>query len=350
MILKTFRSIADAKSTDILKLDDISKLRIYAVLLTTLFLLINWYLGHIFIPDNSTTELQRRDLGAACALPIISGFLLFLLPSLHTKAQVSVMQSALTSNSSIKLARLYARHISTIPRALFTRALFIGIGIALSYMLAQGLLYQSDLSINQNLLRIPIIAQACTFWSTIIWVMLSLISITILMTRFTSCHLRIELFHIEDLIPLANSVFWNTVICAVGLALSPIFWLGGQVPKLDLFIVFTLLIIITFLLFFPILRVRRIVRKKKSMALDRIRTALKQAVHESETDKRRLTDSQDRLVMMNNLVGMREEINRTKEWPLDMPIMARFFLIVIFPPLTWAGASIVDWLVKQVFV
>jgi hypothetical protein len=332
------------------KLDDISNLRIYAVLLTAIFLLINWYLGHIFIPDDSTSELQRRDLGAALALPIISGFLLFLLPTLDSKAQDSVLQSALTSNSSIKLARLYASHISHIPRMLFTQAFVIGIGIAVSYMVSQDLLFQSNLSINQNLLRVPIIVQACILWCTIIWVMLSLISITLLMTRFTKCHLHIELFHIEDLIPLANSVFWNTFICAVGLALSPIFWLGGEVPKLDLLIVLVLLLMTTFLLFFPIFRVKRIVKMKKTMALERIRTALKQAVHESETDKRRLTDSQDRLVMMNNLVSMRGEINRTKEWPLDMPIITRFLLIVIFPPLTWAGASIVDWFVKQVFV
>jgi hypothetical protein len=103
-----------------------------------------------------------------------------------------------------------------------------------------------------------------------------------------------------------------------------------------------------YLLFFPIFKVRRIVSHRKQLALERIRDALKSATQSDELLKRRLTDSPKRLEEINNLVGVREEITRTKEWPISMPVGIRVVLVVLIPPISWISASIVDWLVLQI--
>jgi len=102
------------------------------------------------------------------------------------------------------------------------------------------------------------------------------------------------------------------------------------------------------LLLFPIFRVRHIVSKKKQLALERIRDALKSATRSDDVAKRRLTDSAKRLEEINNLVGVRKEISRTKEWPISLPVGVRLVLIVLVPPVSWVGASLVDWLVLQI--
>jgi len=102
-----------------------------------------------------------------------------------------------------------------------------------------------------------------------------------------------------------------------------------------------------YLLFFPIFKVREAVVMRKQLALERIRDALKSATKSDDLKKRRLTDSVKRLEEINNLVGVREEISRTREWPITMPLGIRVLLIVLVPPISWVGASLVEWLVER---
>jgi hypothetical protein len=103
-----------------------------------------------------------------------------------------------------------------------------------------------------------------------------------------------------------------------------------------------------YLLFFPIVKVKHIVSQRKRLALERIRDALKSATQSDERLKRRLTDSPKRLEEINNLVGVREEIARTKEWPISLPVGIRVVLVVLIPPISWVSASLVDWIVLQI--
>ena len=218
---------------------------------------------------------------------------------------------------------------------------------ALAYLAVEGLLYFDHLSVLDNLKRTPLIIQSVYFWIAVILVISSLVRITLLLTKYATRDLRIELFHIEELMPLADSVLWNTVSVSVALTLSPIFWLGREIPALDVSLILTVLLVTLYLLLFPIFRVRQIVSKRKKLALERIRDAFKSATKSDDMAKRRLTDSAKRLEEINNLVGVRKEITRTKEWPISLPVGVRLVLIVLVPPVSWVGASLVDWLVLQ---
>lgn len=322
--------------------------RYYSPLVTLIFLAVNTLCGLIFMPDSSTTPEQYRDIGAALALPVISGFCFFFLPILGRKAQVSVLQSARLSGSSMRHARVYAHQIGRVPLLSIRLAVFAGSVSALAYLAVEGLLYFDHLSVLDNLKRTPLIIQSIYFWIAVILVISSLVRITLLLTKYATRDLRIELFHIEELMPLADSVLWNTVAVSVALTLSPLFWLGREIPTLDISLILTVLAVTLYLLLFPIFRVRHIVSKRKKLALERIRDALKSATRSDDKAKRRLTDSTKRLEEINNLVGVRKEITRTKEWPISVPVGVRLVLIVLVPPISWVGASLVDWMVLKI--
>jgi hypothetical protein len=320
----------------------------FAPLVTVSLLILNVIMGYIFIPDSATTPEQYRDMGGALALPLISGFCLFFLPVLGRKAQASILKAAELSGSSMRHARVYARHIERAPLRNLRLALLVGTTIAIAYLATAGLLYIDSIDTTANLKRIPLLLQSIYFWVAIILLLSSLSRITVLLTRFATNDLRIELFHIEELVPLANTVLWNTVSISAGLALTPILWLGREVPKLDIPLVMGVMAVTLYLLFFPIVKVRQAVLERKQLALERIRDALKSATRSDDQKRRRLTDSVKRLEEINNLVGVREEISRTREWPITVPVGIRVALIVLVPPISWIGASLIDWLVQQV--
>jgi len=322
--------------------------RYYAPLVTLSLLVLNVLCGYIFMPDSSTTPEQYRDIGAALAFPVISGFCFLFLPILGRKAQASILQSARLSGSSMRHAIVYAQHVNRVPRLSFRFAAIAGATLAISYMALEDLLYASHIDMLGNLKRLPLFLESIYFFVAVILLITSLVRITVLLTRFATRGMRIELFHIEELVPLADAVLWNTISISMTMALAPIFWLGRTIPSLDISLVTAVLAVTLYLLFFPLFKVRYIVSQRKQLALERIRDALKSATKSDDLLKRRLTDSAKRLEEINNLVGVREEITRTKEWPITVPVGIRVALFVLIPPVSWASASIVDWVVLQI--
>jgi hypothetical protein len=322
--------------------------RYYSPLMTFFFLVLNGLCGHIFMPDSVTTPEQYRDLGAALAFPLISGLCFSFLPVLSRRAQASILEAALLTGSSMRNAEVCAQHVSRVPRLSFRFAAIAGSTIAISYMAIEGLLYDSQIDMLGNLNRAPLAIQSIYFFVAVILLSTTLVRITVLLTRFATRDLRIELFYIEELMPLADAVLWNTISISAALTLSPIFWLGRAIPVLDISLVLAVLAVTLYLLFFPIFKVRHIVSQRKQLALERIRDALKSATHSDELLNRRLTDSPKRLEEINNLVGVREEIARTKEFPISLPVGIRALLVVLIPPVSWVSASIVDWVVLQI--
>ena len=322
----------------------------FAPVVTLLFLAVNLVLGHIFMPDASTTPEQYRDLGGALALPLISGLSIFFLPVLAGKAQSSILRSAALSDSSNRHARVYAHHVGQVPLLSARIACFSGFLVAFMYMAWEGLLYSSDLSLRDNMMRLSLCIQAVYFWVAVIWILVSLVRITLLLTQFATRYLSIELFHIDELVPLADSVLWNALAVSAGITLAPIFWLGRSIPALDIVLVMAVLLVILYLLFFPILRVKRIVSAKKELALRRISDALKSATRSENQSKRRLTDSSKRMEDINNLVGVRRELTETKEWPITLPVGIRLVLLVLTPLASMVGATLVEQMVQEFIV
>ena len=321
--------------------------RWYAPLVTLFFLLLNLACGLIVMPDATTTVEQYRDVGAALALPLISGVCIFFLPVVCRKASHAILESSRLSGSSMCQAQLHAGRIGVVPPESIYLAIVAGLVVAVSYLALEGLLYFADRDILYNLKRMPLVIESIYFWFAVMLLITTLVRITILLTRFATRDLRIELFQIEELVPLSNSVLWNVGAISAGLALMPIFWLGRAIPALDIPLMLAVVTVTLYILLYPVFQVRKIVLRKKRLALERIRETFKSATRSDDQQKRRLTDSAKRLEEINNLVGVRKEIARTKEWPISIPVGIRVAFFVVVPPLSWVAASLVDWLVTQ---
>ena len=322
--------------------------RRYALLVTLFFLVLNLFCGLIVMPGDATSAEQYRDVGAALALPLISGVCIFFLPIVSRKASQAILESSRLSGSSMQQAHLHADRVGIVTPESIYLAIAAGLVIALSYLALEDLLYFADMDLLDNMKRFPLVIESVYFWFAVILLITTLVRITILLTRFATRDLRIELFQIEELVPLSNSVLWNVGALSAGLALMPIFWLGRAIPALDIPLMLVVLTVTLYLLLYPVFQVRKIVLRKKKLALERIREAFKSATRSDDQQKRRLTDSAKRLEEINNLVGVRKEIGRTKEWPISIPVGMRVAFFVVVPPLSWVAASLVDWLVTQI--
>jgi hypothetical protein len=53
---------------------------------------------------------------------------------------------------------------------------------------------------------------------------------------------------------------------------------------------------------------------------------------------------------MNALLERRDKIQRSRNWPMDLSMGARFMLYVLIPPLAWTGAALVEVLLDSLLV
>lgn len=319
-----------------------------AICCTTLLLVVNWIFGFIFVPNASSSYVEIRDAGAAIALPIIGGHFLFFLPYLNKKAQTSILQTAALSNSSLRYARIYAKLISQVPSKFVPIASVIGLIMSIGYLLSEGLIVIDGLSTQESFRRLILLVQTFYMYGAISLCTFSLVNITILVSRYATRHLRVELFHVDELAPLANSFLSNTMIAAMGLCLAPIFWLGREIPTTDIFIILMLIPVVFFLCFYPFFKIHRLVVEKKLIELDRIESELDSVVSEG-TVMGSSKLSADRRHRISGLEKFRDSITYSKEWPIDSTFVVGAILATILPLFTWLVASMVDELIRLLF-
>lgn len=320
---------------------------LFSLSLTVFFLMLNWLAGHIFLPNSQTSEAQYRDLGAAFAIPVIGGFCMSFLPVLKEKAQTSVLESSVLSGSSLRYAELYIGYIGRIPRTSLKNATICSVLISVTYMWIEDLFYVDGFDLLANLKRWVLILETFYLWGAVFLCIISVYRMVLLIIRFIDKHLKVELFYIEELIPLAKTVIWNTVFFSIALSLTPLFWVGRKAPVTDLVLIMGFLFLLLILLFFPIFRVRNIITKKKNQALERVKTSLKIALKPGKGDHRRLTDDSQKLTVINNLIVVRDEISHAKEWPLNIPIALKFLGVILIPPMTWLADKILSPYVEK---
>lgn len=318
--------------------------RIGFVTYALVFLILNWSLGIIVNPHGEMLPLQRRDIGAALALPVIGAFCLFMLPIIVSRAKVATLQSAVATQSSLLFARVYAKKIQRLPAKLLPTSAVLGTIVVMSYFYAEGLFYLPELSFLENSKRFPLLFQTLVMWTSVVWGILLIYNVTRILTRYLTKHLNVNVFSAEGLFPIANTIFWNALFFCFGVALAPLFWLGEAPPLIDFIMTMTVLIILINLMFYPLMRAHQIIVKKKGQALALHHKATRYMSMSAEDLQHYLSIYQPS-INKDTAVSVTEEIIAAREWPVNIHLAIRFCCLLALPVMTWLWATILNFIV-----
>ncbi len=320
--------------------------QLLAAATTPCLLMINFASGVIVSPHSVSHPIVYRDIGAALALPCVGGFCFFVLPIVLRKARLAILGTALSTNSDHAVATEYADKISALPRRHAPWSVALASIIMFVYFTTEGLFYVSELGFEANIKRFPLIFQAVFMWTAIVMGIAIVFRITTLVADYVEMHLKVELFSAEELFPIANTVFWNVLFFAFGLSLVPLFWLGGEPVLKDFVMAMIVFLIMTNLMFYPLLRVRSIIIARKAEALDAFRQAKNYArtsPHQSAGIKELGLEGVTKLRSAN----VKDEIVKAREWPVSLHLAIRFGLILLLPAVSWAGSFLLARLVEM---
>ncbi|MFC6439534.1 hypothetical protein [Bowmanella sp. JS7-9] len=318
-----------------------------AIAFIALFLMTNWLLGLLAFNSVPYDSVQAKDAGAALAFPIISGFMIFsfqfCLRSLansisllsHTKVRKQKIEYRLWLFFEQKIKR-------NIPQLLTLSAFLTS-----SYLIANGLVFSNDNEGGIEVLRLYLFVQCFFFWLMLCTLIYTLYFSTRTLLHYINFRVRIRLFQLEMLTPALKTGWINFVVTSLVISLQPLFWIHSSPPNIDMFFIIFALISSLFFFGYPVININRTMSNKKSMAVQRINSAIDEALHSGPKQYRRLVDNDQKLQYVSDLLTVRQEILETKTWLLDFPFMIRIGLLIFIPAFSWIASSIIDNLVKS---
>ncbi len=148
-----------------------------------------------------------------------------------------------------------------------------------------------------------------------------------------------DLFQLQRLRPLAHSGLIDVVSYAGALALIPLQSLDAEFRWYNY--QFALLVVIPaaiFVVIWPLRSIHRRILSQKQHLLAEVEAAI------SEVGPAR---SEAQILRLESLLSHRDRIREERSWPIDTPLLSRFALYVVIPPLAWVGAALVEMVVAR---
>ena len=296
--------------------------------------------GSLNFPGASATDEQMRPFAGAIAMPTIIAYLWYALISIHDTAVDSFNQ--LAENIPEEQQKTKKK------RFLQTAIRNTAISIALSLLATFSYLYSEDLlAFDGNIVSITMNLMAIPFWFFIFFFIVHTVSLNNIATQEYLTKDSIDIMGIEKLAPVSKFVVNNTVKAAIIFVLIPLFWIGRQIPKIDIILTCLLLLGITFYLFMPVFKAQRIIAHKKAMAIQRIYKKLNDTMEENICGGRRITDNPRTLRRIACLIAAKTEIAKVREWPVDVPQSLKVIAVTAAAPLSMVAGSLVDYALSQ---
>ena len=252
------------------------------------------------------------------------------------KRAINQFSLALDENSIFEKHKTIEKLISTSIKSLKFSVL-LGILTTGSYVTFEGLLSNSPepLSIYLTITAVP-------FWIACWLLILQLYTITHHIIDDIIKRQALDLFGLKTLLPLSDQFISFIIVAAILFALSPVFWIGRQVPLLDILLLAAVFTFLCIFFFRPILNIQNRMYHKKKLAVTRINLSIKDLLHFKQEGNRRLTDDPTRLRKLSALINAKSEITNTSEWAVSFPQQIRGALIVVSIPLSWVAASVIE--------
>ena len=310
---------------------------------------VNYLFGFISFEYPRQSPLAR-DAGAAFVLPILTALLWWgqLVSTSFAIKALSHVASHRRRRNTKKLEKIFENIIDTNLKKFRVTILFCAIFIAFNYLYWEGLFAPIENQNHQGQYRYILFVQALPFWFCLINFILALIVVFQLTKIYTIKYLRVRLFEIEEFSPLCNVVMVNFLFSFLTISTYGINGLFIEIPNIDKYVVLIGCLVLAFFLFFPIFIIRKVIKERKEMMLERINHSLNEQMltNTDGSSYRRLVDDDIRLQFISDLLIVRKEVNQAPLWPMSVPFTVKMMLILMLPIVSWMGAGLVSQLLK----
>lgn len=297
-----------------------------------------------FTYNGNDYELYIRMRNAAIGMPLFTIYIWLA----HTFIFFSVKRAidkftlALDENSTFDKPKATAKLTRTSIRNLKFSVL-LGIMTTGAYNLYENLMPNSP-----ETLQMYLIVSAIPFWIALWLIILQLYTITHHIINEIIKSQSLDLFGLKTLLPLSDQFISFIIVAAILFALTPVFWIGKQVPLLDMLLMAVIFIFLCVFFLRPIMNIQNRMYHKKKLAVTRINQSIQHLLHNRERGNRRLTDDPQRLRQLSALICAKCDITNTSEWAISMPQQIRGIVIVVSIPLSWVAASMIETAISKI--
>lgn len=187
---------------------------------------------------------------------------------------------------------------------------------------------------------------ALSVWVVMTTVTSMLVQQTTLFARLGKTHARVSLLNSRKLLPFARVSIISSLSIIGALALFPLIsvdsglnfsqTLPGAIATLGP------LLVIFIIPVWPIHRRLATLKEQELAALDN-------KIADAHDESGRIDHETETLQNITPLLNYRQEIARVSTWPFDGGAMTRLAFYLIIPPLTWAGAALIEQLIDSSF-
>lgn len=328
-----------------MKIKVIKKALLHFYLLPVLVGLVIFLLGFplgVFDLPNSPSEKDIRFFNAGIAVPIIvTSYWLGIrysyykaLLCLYRFARISDRRSAVLKVSEI-IENKRKRNLKI--------SVIVGIFMATFYLSYEGLLANDfdTVTVYMNIIALP-------FWTVLCMALLQLITITQTVIQHFLTLQKIQLFDIKKLMPISDLVIVNILITALLASVIPLFWMGKNIPDIDIIIGLFIFIGFAVFQFLPVIRVQQMVANNKALAIQRINLQYENQFTTKEIGSLSLIHDSEKLRQLSALINAKQEIASSSEWPLDISQGAKALLLSLSVPLSWAIGSLIETAISNI--
>ena len=156
--------------------------------------------------------------------------------------------------------------------------------------------------------------------------------------------IRLNLLHIDGLLPFSRIGVCYSLLWSGSLALTPLFYLYGQFEPMNMVLALILIgMMMVLSVVLPLLPARLLIIALKQREL----AALSQALR---GDKTALANTHVRAdagrMLITDILQYQSQVEAITEWPVNVPVLQKLGLYLVLPVLSWAGASVLDFYVK----
>jgi hypothetical protein len=188
-----------------------------------------------------------------------------------------------------------------------------------------------------------VIAALSTLGTVLVWIVMTtvismLIKQAVMFARIGRHHVRVYLLNTRRLVPFARVATYSSLAIIGSLALLPLMSIDGDMNlarALPGAVAMSVPLVVLFIV--PVWPLHRRVAEMKEAELRNLDDRIEQ--YEAQVDQG--------LEQLVPLLHYRREIALVPTWPFDAGAVTRLSLYLVIPPLTWAGAALIEKLVDS---
>jgi hypothetical protein len=165
------------------------------------------------------------------------------------------------------------------------------------------------------------------------------------MRDLRAAHLKIDLFHPEKLAPFNRMALRRCFLWSIGSSIGLLFFLNAAIEPSGLApFLFGIVAVAFATLFTPLIGMHKKIVDVKNRELNEVRTLIVELKSQLMGDASIGTDVAQRLT---GIIAYEARLEKTPEWPIDLPTIGKFSLYMGIPVFSWVGGALVERVVDS---